>query len=60
MATYTYRCPKCGKEEDIFLTFNTEAKIVCKECGEPMKKLLNAVPIHFKCSGFYTTDYKGK
>jgi len=60
VATYDYRCPKCGNETEIFLTYNKEAKIICDKCGTQMTKLLNAVPIHFKCSGFYTTDYKNK
>lgn len=60
MPTYDYKCPECGNEEEIFLTMNKEAKIYCSKCNSEMKKLINAVPIHYKCSGFYTTDYKDK
>lgn len=31
---------------------------VCEVCGaSPLVKVLHAVPIHFKGSGFYSTDY---
>lgn len=31
---------------------------VCSVCGEgPLTKVLHPVPVHFKGSGFYSTDY---
>lgn len=31
---------------------------VCEVCGEgPLTKVLHPVPVHFKGSGFYSTDY---
>ena len=31
---------------------------VCEVCGaKPLQKVLHPVPIHFKGSGFYSTDY---
>ncbi len=36
---------------------------ICQVCGaSPLVKVLHPVPIHFKGSGFYSTDYgrKGK
>jgi predicted nucleic acid-binding Zn ribbon protein len=32
----------------------------CEVCGEPVKRLLFPVAIHFKGSGFYSTDYARK
>jgi predicted nucleic acid-binding Zn ribbon protein len=29
----------------------------CAECGGALRKVLHPVAIHFKGSGFYTTDY---
>jgi predicted nucleic acid-binding Zn ribbon protein len=29
----------------------------CDQCGGPLRKVLHPVAIHFKGSGFYTTDY---
>jgi len=34
---------------------------VCEVCGAaPLQKVLHPVPIHFKGSGFYSTDYGRK
>ena len=30
---------------------------VCAECGEPVERVFRPVAVHFKGSGFYTTDY---
>jgi predicted nucleic acid-binding Zn ribbon protein len=32
----------------------------CEVCGEPVKRLLFPVAIHFKGNGFYSTDYARK
>jgi len=32
----------------------------CEVCGEPVKRLLFPVAIHFKGNGFYSTDYAKK
>jgi len=33
----------------------------CEECGAPATRVLHPVAIHFKGSGFYSTDYgRGK
>jgi predicted nucleic acid-binding Zn ribbon protein len=32
----------------------------CEVCGEPVKRLLFPVAVHFKGSGFYSTDYAKK
>ena len=34
----------------------------CEVCGAPARRVLSAPAVHFKGSGFYTTDYarKGK
>ena len=35
--------------------------VVCEVCGaKPLQKVLHPVPIHFKGSGFYSTDYGRK
>jgi predicted nucleic acid-binding Zn ribbon protein len=30
---------------------------VCEVCGEPVERVFHPVAIHFKGSGFYSTDY---
>jgi predicted nucleic acid-binding Zn ribbon protein len=32
----------------------------CEVCGEPVKRLLFPVAVHFKGNGFYSTDYARK
>lgn len=29
----------------------------CRECGAPVERVFHPVAVHFKGSGFYTTDY---
>jgi predicted nucleic acid-binding Zn ribbon protein len=29
----------------------------CTECGAPVERVFHPVAVHFKGSGFYTTDY---
>jgi predicted nucleic acid-binding Zn ribbon protein len=33
---------------------------VCEECGAPVERVFRPVAVHFKGSGFYTTDYARK
>ena len=38
-----------------------EPLTACEECGAPATRVLHPVAIHFKGSGFYSTDYgRGK
>ena len=32
----------------------------CQECGSPVERVFHPVAVHFKGSGFYTTDYGRK
>ena len=32
----------------------------CEQCGAPVERVFHPVAVHFKGSGFYTTDYKQK
>jgi putative FmdB family regulatory protein len=54
---YEYRCPK-GHLFERFQRMSDPAPEVCDECGEgPVEVVLYPVAVHFKGSGFYTTDY---
>jgi putative FmdB family regulatory protein len=54
--TYEY---KCGNGH----TFEAVQRMVedplteCEECGAPVERVFHPVAVHFKGSGFYTTDY---
>jgi putative FmdB family regulatory protein len=55
--TYEYRCPD-GHVFEVFKSINAPAPEVCAVCGKsPVTVVLHPVAVHFKGSGFYTTDY---
>jgi putative FmdB family regulatory protein len=58
---YEYRCPN-GHHFERFQSMTAPAPEKCDECGaSPLELVLYPVAIHYKGSGFYTTDYgKGK
>jgi putative FmdB family regulatory protein len=54
---YEYRCPQ-GHVFELFQRFDDPPPEVCEVCGEaPVTKVLYPVAVHFKGSGFYSTDY---
>ena len=57
MPTYEYRCPN-GHLFEVFKSIHAPAPDVCPVCGEgPVEVVLHPVAVHFKGSGFYSTDY---
>ncbi len=57
MPIYEYRCPD-GHTFETFQRMADPPAEVCEVCGKgPVEKLLYPVAVHFKGSGFYTTDY---
>jgi putative FmdB family regulatory protein len=58
MPIYGYRCGQCGHELEIFQSMSEPPLRVCPECSGTLTKMLYPVGVHFKGSGFYTTDYK--
>jgi putative FmdB family regulatory protein len=58
---YEYRCPN-GHTFERFQSMTAPAPQECDVCGaSPVELVLFPVAIHYKGSGFYTTDYgKGK
>ena len=57
MPTYEYRCEACGHTFELFQKFADKPVEACELCGARVNKVLHPVAIHFKGSGFYTTDY---
>ena len=54
---YEYKCPK-GHVFEVFQKMTDEPPEVCEICGEgPVQRVLYPVAVHFKGSGFYSTDY---
>jgi len=59
MPIYEYRCVK-GHEFEAFQSMSEDSFSKCIECGAACERVLSAPSIHFKGSGFYTTDYARK
>ena len=57
MPIYEYRCEACGHTFELFQKFADKPVETCELCGARVNKVLHPVAIHFKGSGFYTTDY---
>ncbi len=62
MPIYEYRCEK-GHTFEVMQRMTDDALAECTTCGAPVQRVFHPVAVHFKGSGFYTTDYgkkKGK
>jgi putative FmdB family regulatory protein len=54
---YEYRCPK-GHVFELFQRIGDDPPKACEVCGaKPVERVLYPVAVHFKGSGFYSTDY---
>lgn len=57
MPIYEYRCPN-GHVFEVFQGFSDPHPEACEACGaKPVERVLYPVAVHFKGSGFYSTDY---
>jgi putative FmdB family regulatory protein len=57
MPIYEYRCPN-GHVFELFQRMDDPQPKVCEICGEgPVERVLYPVAVHYKGSGFYSTDY---
>jgi putative FmdB family regulatory protein len=54
---YEYLCEDCGASFETLQKMSDDPLTECDKCGGPLRKVLHPVAIHFKGSGFYTTDY---
>jgi putative FmdB family regulatory protein len=55
--TYEYKCPN-GHVFEVFKRIAEPAPDACAVCGaSPVETVLYPVPVHFRGSGFYSTDY---
>ena len=57
MPIYEYRCPN-GHVFELFQRMGDPAPEACPTCdAKPVERVLYPVAVHFKGSGFYSTDY---
>jgi putative FmdB family regulatory protein len=59
MPIYEYRCAN-GHTFEVFQSMSEDSLTECVECGAECERVLSAPAVHFKGSGFYTTDYARK
>src|SRR5215208_4912112 len=59
MPIYEYRCNN-GHQFEVFQAMSDDPVSVCEVCGESVERIFRPVAVHFKGSGFYTTDYARK
>jgi putative FmdB family regulatory protein len=59
MPIYEYRCLN-GHTFEVIQSMSDDPVETCEECGAPVERVFHPVAVHFKGSGFYTTDYASK
>ena len=53
---YQYACTECGEQLEVRQSFTDAALTECPACEGRLRKVLNAVGVVFKGSGFYRND----
>ena len=57
MPIYEYKCPN-GHLLEVFHGMSEPGPVKCDVCGaSPLERVLHPVAVHYKGSGFYSTDY---
>ena len=57
MPIYEYKCPN-GHLLEVFHGINESGPVRCEVCdASPLQRVLHPVAVHYKGSGFYSTDY---
>lgn len=57
MPVYDYQCPNCWHGFEMRQSFDADPRATCPNCHGVSRRKFNAVPVIYKGSGFYTTDY---
>ena len=57
MPRYDYRCTACGEGFELVQSFKEAGSGTCPVCSGAGQRVFHAVPVIYKGSGFYTTDY---
>jgi len=59
MPIYEYRCTN-GHTFEVVQSMSDDPVETCEVCGAPVERVFHPVAVHFKGSGFYSTDYANK
>lgn len=57
MPRYDYQCTSCDHQFELVQSFKEAGSGTCPECSGDGRRVFHAVPVIYKGSGFYTTDY---
>ena len=57
MPRYDYQCTSCDYRFELVQSFSEAGSGVCPVCSGSGRRVFHAVPVIYKGSGFYTTDY---
>jgi putative FmdB family regulatory protein len=56
MPIYEYRCDN-GHTFEVLQRMTDDPVVSCQTCDAPVQRVFHPVAVHFKGSGFYSTDY---
>jgi putative FmdB family regulatory protein len=56
MPIYEYRCEQ-GHTFEVMQRITDDPLSSCQTCSAPVQRIFHPVAVHFKGSGFYSTDY---
>ncbi len=57
MPRYDYQCTSCEHRFELLQSFSEAGSGTCPACSGAGRRVFHAVPVIYKGSGFYTTDY---
>jgi putative FmdB family regulatory protein len=56
---YEYKCAN-GHVFETVQSMSDDPLTACEVCGAPVERVFHPIAVHFKGSGFYSTDYGSK
>jgi putative FmdB family regulatory protein len=56
MPIYEYKCGE-GHQFEVMQRMSDDPVTTCQTCSAPVQRVFHPVAVHFKGSGFYSTDY---
>jgi putative FmdB family regulatory protein len=56
MPAYDFKCKKCSEVVEVVRPSTDDSPVTCPSCGGETKRVFSPVGVHFKGSGFYSTD----
>lgn len=59
MPIYEYKC-RNGHVFETVQSMADDPLTECQQCGAPVERVFHPIAVHFKGSGFYSTDYGSK